>query len=71
MVSKNKFGSVCCMTSLCHLENNSMGFSGKFSINDKPDVFMFVSLQILECDQSIDALSFIYNFNHLYNDNDK
>lgn len=48
-----------------------MGFSGEFAIKDKPDVSMFVSLQIRECDQSIDALAFIFNFNHAYNDNDK
>lgn len=42
IVSKNKFGSLCSLASLCQFAKNSMGFSGAFSMNDKPDVCIFL-----------------------------
>lgn len=42
IVSKNKFGSLCSLASLCQFAKNSMGFSGAFSMNDKPDDSIFL-----------------------------
>lgn len=48
IVSKNKLGSLCCLASLCQFAKNSMGFSGAFSMNDKPDVSIFLVSQLTQ-----------------------
>lgn len=64
IVSKNKFGSMCSLASLCQFAKSCMGFSGGFWINDKPDVSMSVHCNNLHKynHKWIFSLVFIYFF---------